>query len=223
MSAGWSSARDVGAFASKTSAEPDLEPASSSFQARPATVLPRRRSSRTRRPTRRRRLSAWQSRRTWRRRRPFGKRRPRPVRHYHVGRPRPRWYCRRWPRRSRTRRPQRRRRPSAWPARRMWRRRRSCGRRGPSPSRRPKRRPRRCCLRSPRICRRGRSTRRRRPSAWPLQRMWRRRRSCGRRSFGDVVILVGPNHDGAAVDRHRAAEVVIRRGVAGSWLGHLAE
>ena len=35
------------------------------------------------------------------------------------------------------------------------------------------------------------------------------------------VVFVGPNHDGVASDRHRVAEVVIRRGVAGSQLGHL--
>ena len=33
---------------------------------------------------------------------------------------------------------------------------------------------------------------------------------------------MGPDHDGAAVDGHGAAEVVVRRGVGGRQLGHLA-
>ena len=37
-----------------------------------------------------------------------------------------------------------------------------------------------------------------------------------------VVVVVGPDHDGVAVDRHGVAEVVVRRGVGGRQLGHLA-
>ena len=41
------------------------------------------------------------------------------------------------------------------------------------------------------------------------------------RGLGAGVVVVGPDHDGAAVDRHGDAEVVARRGVAGRQLGQL--
>ena len=60
--------------------------------------------------------------------------------------------------------------------------------------------------RSPLESRRSRPPRRRRPSAWPPGRTWRRRRSCGRRRPRPGPHR-GPDHDGVAVDRHGAAEV----------------
>ena len=81
-------------------------------------------------------------------------------------------------------------------------------------------RPRRWCRRWPRSSRSCRPPRHRRPSAWPPGRTWRRRRSCGRRRLRRAL-AVCTDHDGVAVDRHAAAEFIVRRGVVGRQLGHL--
>ena len=64
---------------------------------------------------------------------------------------------------------------------------------------------------------------RRRPSAWPPRRTWRRRRRAEDvgRARAAVTPLVCTDHDGIAVYRHGEAEEVLRRGVGGRQLGHL--
>ena len=59
------------------------------------------------------------------------------------------------------------------------------------------------------------------PSAWPPGRTWRRRRSCGRRRLYHRrrPLLVGPDHDGAAVDRHERR--TRRPAASGRQLGQL--
>ena len=62
----------------------------------------------------------------------------------------------------------------------------------------------------------NRLKRHRRPSAWPPRRTWRRRRSCGRRRLSPSRSRRRRRrrrHDGIAVNRHRTAEAVLRRGV----------